>query len=68
MPKCPKGKVVNPKTGRCVKRDGALGKKIVAAKKSSKKAKTPSRKSRKSVKKAKTPSRKSVKKISPKRD
>ena len=40
MPKCPKGKVVNPKTGRCVKRDGALGKKILA----SKKAKTPTRK------------------------
>jgi hypothetical protein len=51
MPKCPKGKVVNPKTGRCVKRDGALGKKILASK-----AKTPTRKV--SVKKAKTPTRK----------
>ena len=45
MPKCPKGKVVNPKTGRCVKRDGALGKKILAARKTAKKAKTPARKS-----------------------
>ncbi len=70
MPKCPKGKVVNPKTGRCVKRDGALGKKILAAKKSTKKTKTPARKvSRKSVKKpqakpmpARKSSRKSVKK------
>ena len=47
MPKCPKGKVVNPKTGRCVKRDGALGKKILAAKKSTKKTKTPARKAKK---------------------
>ena len=70
MPKCPKGKVVNPKTGRCVKRDGALGKKILAARKTAKKAKTPARKvSRKSVKKpqykpmpVKTPVRKSSRK------
>ena len=54
MSKCPKGKVVNPKTGRCVKKDGTIGKKIVA--------KTPTRKvSRKSDKKPKrlsTPSKK----------
>lgn len=54
MPKCPKGKIVNPKTGRCVKRDGVLGKKLLTPtrKVSAKKAKTPTRKT--STKKAKT--------------
>lgn len=27
---CPKDKIFNPKTGRCVKKDGAIGKKILA--------------------------------------
>ena len=49
--KCPKGKIVNPRTGRCVKRDGAIGKKLLASRKSSGKKslpKTPKRPSRKS--------------------
>ena len=38
---CPPGKIMNPKTGRCVNRNGKLGKEIL--KKSSKKAKSPKR-------------------------
>ena len=46
MPKCPSDKIINPATGRCVKRDGALGKKILAGSKkpSVNKPKTPARK------------------------
>jgi hypothetical protein len=29
---CPKGKIINPKTNRCVKVDGAIGKKILSGK------------------------------------
>ena len=60
MSKCPADKVVNPKTGRCVKKDGTIGKKIVA--------KTPARKvSRESDKKPKrltTPPKKSKQEMS----
>ena len=60
MPKpCPEGKIRNPATGRCVKKSGVIGKKLLAAKKSAKKPKTPAPKS---VKKPKTPAPKSVKK------
>ena len=31
--KCPPGKICNPKSGRCVKKDGVIGKKILAEKK-----------------------------------
>jgi hypothetical protein len=27
---CPQGKIINPATGRCVKIDGAIGKKILS--------------------------------------
>ena len=48
MPKpCPEGKIINPATGRCVKKSGVIGKKLLAAKKSSKKPKTPAPKSAK---------------------
>lgn len=61
MPKCPKGKLVNPKTGRCVKRDGVLGKKILAERKNSptrkSSAKAPKRKSSPKTPKRKTPTR-----------
>ena len=30
MPKCSENKIFNPKTKRCVKRDGAVGKKVLA--------------------------------------
>ena len=52
---CPSDKIRNPKTGRCVKKDGAIGRKLLM--------KSKSRKSRrKSVKKVKSRRRKSVKK------
>ena len=31
---CPNGKICNPKTGRCVKTKGAVGKKLLAKSKS----------------------------------
>jgi hypothetical protein len=31
--KCPSGRICNPKSGRCVKKDGVIGKKILAEKK-----------------------------------
>ena len=34
--KCPKGKILNPKTGRCVNKDGKLGQELKKAKKGSK--------------------------------
>jgi hypothetical protein len=37
MLKCPKDKLINPKTGNCVKRDGRVGKLLLAARKSSQK-------------------------------
>jgi len=52
MPKCPEGKIVNPKTGRCVKKDGVIGKKILGV---TKKAKTPVRKTKTSSKTPKSP-------------
>jgi hypothetical protein len=70
---CPQGKIVNPKTGRCVKKDGKIGKEIMRkSRKTTKKSptrksptrKSPSRKSRKTTKKTttrKSPSRKSRK-------
>ena len=36
---CPPGKIINPATGRCVKVDGAIGKKLMKAKTPVKKAK-----------------------------
>ena len=52
MPKpCPEGKIRNPSTGRCVKKDGAIGKKILA-----------SEQPKRSVEKPKTPRKPSVKK------
>jgi len=44
MRKCPQGKIINPKTGRCVKKDGRIGKQIV------RKSHKSSRKSPKSMK------------------
>lgn len=41
--KCPKGKIINPDTGRCVKKDGKLGKQILAAKKPAKPGKKPAK-------------------------
>ena len=37
MLKCPKDKLINPHTGNCVKKDGRVGKLLLAGKKSSKK-------------------------------
>ena len=51
MRKCPQGKIINPKTGRCVKKDGKIGKEIV------RKSPKSTRKSRKSTRKT-TKSRK----------
>ena len=28
--KCPKGKILNPKTGRCVNKDGKIGQELLA--------------------------------------
>ncbi len=54
--KCPTGKIINPKTGRCVNRTGKIGQEILnskagkAEKKSSTKKKTPSSKKQKTDK------------------
>ena len=48
MGKCPKGKILNPKTGRCVKKNGKIGKEIM-------------RKSRKSTRKPRKSTRKTTK-------
>ena len=40
---CPPGKIVNPSTGRCVKRDGAIGRRVLG----SPKRRSPVKKSRK---------------------
>lgn len=56
---CPKGKILNPATGRCVNRDGKIGKSILGSRKVSKKV---SRKVSKKV--SKKVSRKPPKKIS----
>ena len=46
--KCPPGKIINPKTGRCVKKDGKLGKELLKnSKKSSKGRKQTPKKSSK---------------------
>ena len=64
--KCSSDKICNPASGRCVKKTGAIGKKLV---KGSPKRKSPKRKSpkRKSPKR-KSPKRKSPKRKSPKKD
>jgi hypothetical protein len=36
LKKCPAGKIINPATGRCVKKDGKIGKELMKAKKSKK--------------------------------
>jgi len=41
---CRSGTIKNPETGRCVKRNGSVGRSILAAKKSSPKKKSPARK------------------------
>ena len=52
MGKCPKGKIINPKTGRCVKKNGKIGKEIVRkSRKSTRKTRKSTRKSRKSTRK-----------------
>ena len=62
MPKCPSGKIVNPRTGRCVNIDGKIGKELLKKRSSSKKSfsKSSKKKSskRKSVKVSKSPRRK----------
>jgi hypothetical protein len=61
---CPNGKICNPKTGRCVKTKGAIGKKLLAKSKSksSKSARKSKSRRRKSVKKSKSRRSKSVRK------
>ena len=42
--KCPPGKIMNPVTGRCVKRGGATGQKLIQGNKIEPKTKQPSKK------------------------
>ena len=50
MNKCPEGKILNPKTGRCVKKDGKIGQELLKSRrKSSKKVSNSTRKSSKKV-------------------
>jgi len=63
---CPKGKLINPKTGRCVKKDGAIGRSLLTKKSGTtipkpKKAKTDSE-SKKSKPKTKTSKAKRINK------
>lgn len=44
LKKCPPGKIRNPATGRCVKKDGKIGKELMKAKKSKKPKKSKSEK------------------------
>lgn len=52
--KCPKGKICNPKSGRCVKLKGRLGRKL-AKRKSKSKSRRKSRSKRKSKSRRKSP-------------
>ena len=67
MTKCPQGKIINPKTGRCVKKDGRIGKEILKSRrKSRRKSRKTTRKSRRKSRKRKSrkPARKSRKRKS----
>lgn len=50
MRDCPSGKIVNPASGRCVKRTGRIGKKLLTAKKSKSISKSPTKSPTKSPK------------------
>ena len=60
--KCPKGKICNPKSGRCVKLKGRVGRKLAK-----RKSKSRRKSRRKSVRKSKSRRKKSVRKSKPRR-
>jgi len=51
LKKCPRDKILNPKSGRCVKKDGKIGKELIMKAKKAKKAKSKKPKEPKSKKK-----------------